>query len=322
MTKVLVAVALPDDATELLTNAGLDVDFWTGPGDMPAAELAARVADAQVLISALNVTVSADVIAAAPKLELIANVGDGYSNIDLAAAQARGIRITNAPGVDSIASTAEQTVTLLLALSRTVIAGDRMMRAEKFTGWEVTGYVGGHQVYGKKVLIIGLGRVGRVVAQMLSGFGVQLRYVDPVEVDPAFAAAHELERVELEAGLPWADYVTVNCALTDENAFMIDAPQLAAMKRSAYLINCARGPLVREAALVGALERGEIAGAALDVYEHEPHVAEELTRMDNVVLTPHAGNATVEARHEMALAAAHNAVAFAAGRPLDDVVEG
>lgn len=315
MNKVFVSVELPED------SAALEVDFWEGPGDISAQELASRVADADVLVSAVNVPVTADVIGAAANLRLIANVGDGYSNIDLPAAQSRGIAVTNAPGTDSIASTAEQTVTLLLALSRRVLQGDQLMRAEKFTGWEVTGYVGGHQVYGKKVLIIGMGRVGRVVAQMLSGFAVQLRYVDPVEVEAEFATKYGMQRVSLDDGLPWADYITVNADLTPTDEFLIDAPQLAAMQKSAYLINCARGPLVREEALVEALRTGQIAGAALDVYEHEPHVAEALTQMDNVVLTPHAGNATVEARHEMARDAAQNVIAFAAGTPLHNVVE-
>ena len=315
MVHVFVAAAIPEDSHDLLTKSGLDVDWWEGPGD-----ISERAAAADVLISAVNVPVSAQVIAAAPKLGLIANIGDGYSNIDMDAARGRNIKVTNAPGYDSIVSTAEQTVTLVLSLSRRIIPGDQLMRANAFKGWEVTGYVGGHQVAGKKLLIIGMGRVGSVVAQMLDGFGMEIRYVDPVIVDADFAAECDLQRVPLEEGLAWADYVTINCALTADNRFMIDAPQLAKMQPTAYLINCARGMLLREDALVDALKNGQIAGAALDVYQDEPHVNPDLTTMNNVVLTPHAGNATVEARHEMAHTAVSNAIAFAAGRPLEYLV--
>lgn len=213
-------------------------------------------------------------------------------------------------------STAEQTVTLLLALSRRVLPGDAMMKAGAFKGWEVTGYLGGHQVAGKKLLVVGMGRVGQTVAEMMDGFGMDVRYVDPVEVGEDFARAHRLERVSLEEGLTWADYVTLNCELTPENRFMIDSHEFEMMQPSAYLVNCARGTLVREAALIEALESGQIAGAALDVYEHEPQVSAKLVSMENVVLTPHAGNATFEARHEMARVAVANAVAFAEGKPL------
>lgn len=317
MTHVFVAEQIPEDSQRLLEESGLDVDYWEGPGDISAAELLARTAPADVLVSAVNVAVSDKVMTGAPKLGLIANIGDGFSNIDVEAAKARGIKVTNAPGHDSIVSTAEQTVALLLSLSRRVIPGDTMMKANDFKGWEVTGYVGGHQVAGKKLLIIGMGRVGSAVAQMMSGFKMTIRYVDPVEADRGFAAAHHLERVTLEEGLAWADYVTLNCALTADNEFMIDAPELALMQQNAYLVNCARGPLLREDALIAALKNRQIAGAALDVYQHEPHVSPELTTMENVVLTPHAGNATVEARHEMARTAVNNAIAFAAGRPLE-----
>lgn len=316
MTRIFVADQIPADSQALLKQPGLEVDYWQGLGDITESELAKRLAMTEVLVSAVNVPVTSAIIDAAPKLRLIANIGDGYSNIDISAAKARGILVTNAPGRDSIVSTAEQTVTLLLALSRRVLPGDALMRSGDFKGWEVTGYVGGHQVAGKKLLIIGLGRVGSTVAKMMSGFDMDIRYVDPVEVDTAFARQYDVQRVSLEDGLPWADYVTINCALTPQNEFMIDAAQLAMMQPTAYLVNCARGPLLREDALIDALDKGGIAGAALDVYQHEPHVSAKLAAMENVVLTPHAGNATVEARHEMARTAVNNAIAFAHGQPL------
>ncbi|GAA3961644.1 NAD(P)-dependent oxidoreductase [Gordonia caeni] len=320
MAEIYSAVALPDDSVALLRDAGADYRLFEGAGDITEDQLAAAIGDAEVLISAVNIGVTETVIGAAPKLALIANVGDGYSNIDLDAARARGIAVTNAPTIDSVASTAEQAVALLLAVSRRVLGGDRLMRSGDFTGWEVTGYVGGHQVYGKALLIIGLGRIGRLVAQMLSGFSMTMYYVDPVAADADFVAEYGLTRVELDEGLGLADYVTLHCDLTDDNAGMIDARRLAQMKTSAYLVNAARGPLVVEADLVAALQAGTIAGAALDTYQHEPSISAALASLDNVVLTPHAGNATVEARHEMARDAVGNALAHLRGDQLEYVV--
>lgn len=320
MAEVYSAVALPGEALELLREAGADYRIFDGAADITEEQLTAAVGDAEVLISAVNIGVTATVIAAAPKLKLIANVGDGYSNIDLDAARARGIAVTNAPTIDSVASTAEQAVALLLAASRRLLGGDRLMRSGDFAGWEVTGYVGGHQVYGKSLLIVGLGRIGRLVAQMLSGFGMTMHYVDPVAADADFVAEYGLTRVDLEEGLALADYVTLHCDLTDDNAGMIDARRLAQMKKTAYLVNAARGPLVVEDDLVAALQAGTIAGAALDTFQHEPQISAALAALDNVVLSPHAGNATVEARHEMARDAVGNAVAHLRGEPLEYVV--
>ena len=316
MTHVFIATPLPQESLELLSKAGIGHDIWNSEVSIPVEELKTRVKDVQVLVSAVNVDVPAEVIEGASNLKLIANVGDGYSNIDLASAKNRGVAVTNAPGRDSVASTAEQTVASILALSRDLLAGDAMMKANAFPGWQVTGYVGGHQVYGKKLLIIGLGRIGSLVAKMLHAFDMEIAYVDTVAADPDFVSELALTRMELDQGLAWADYVSLNCDLTPENHLMISAPQLALMRPEAYLINCARGPLVKEADLVEALKAGQIRGAALDTYEFEPKVSPQLAALPNVVLTPHAGNATVEARHEMADTAVLNAISQVQGKPL------
>lgn len=316
MSQIYIASQLPEKAMQLLQEAQIEFEAWDSSKEIEQAALIQGLQGKEILICGVDVSVTKAVIEACPTLKLIANVGDGYSNIDLDAARKKGIQVTNAPTTDSIASTAELTVTLILTLSRKILTSDHLMRSGGFKGWRVTGYLGGHQVYGKKLLIIGLGRVGKVVAQMLCPFAMDLYYTDPVAAAPTFEDKYQLKRVSLEEGLALADYVSLNCDLTDENSGMIGIQQLKRMKKDAYLINCARGPLVKEADLVTALEERIIAGAALDVYEYEPKVSEKLTQMTNTVLTPHVGNATYEARNEMALDAVTEAIRYTKGEDL------
>ena len=316
MTQVFIASKLPQEALDQLTQAGIQFDYWDSLTALTDAELIERLQGKTVLICGINVTINANIINNSPGLKLIANVGDGYSNIDLQAAKLKGLQITNAPTIDSIASTAEETVTLLLSLSRQILAGNELMRAHAFKGWQVTGYVGGHQVYGKKLVIVGMGRIGKVVAQMLSGFNMDMYYVDPVAVSDEFAKQYNLQHVSLEEGLKIADYLTVNCELTADNQHMFTLKEFSLMNPSAYFINCARGPLVKEADLVTALQQKKIAGAALDVYEFELEVSQALAELPNTVLMPHAGNATYEARMEMELDAVNEAIHYLQNKPL------
>lgn len=319
MEKVFVAVELPPEAKTQLDKLEVPVTYWQPPtpgASITSEELCQQGADASVLVSAVNVPVTEEYLEAAKGLELITNIGDGYDNIAVAAAKARHIAVTNAPTEDSIASTAELTFALALAVSRQIIPGDQMMREDKFPGWKVTGYLGGHQVYGKHFTIIGMGRVGKVLVQMLSGFNVSINYVDPIKAPAQFEDKYNLKRVSLEQGLAQADYVTLNCTLNETSKLLINEKTLRLMKPSAYLINCARGGVVDEEALLTSLENGEIAGAAIDTPEHEPHIDPRLAALENVIATPHAGNATYEARVEMALDATANVTRFLTGEPL------
>lgn len=319
MEQVFVAVDLPEPAQAQLEALGVPVDYWkpSHPGaTITTPELIEYASNATILISAVNVAVPAEYLRSAPHLRLVANIGDGYDNIDIAVAKSQGIAVTNAPTRDSVASTAELTVALTLAVSRKIIPGDEMMRKNAFSGWQVTGYVGGHQVFGKKIIIIGLGRVGKLVAQILSGFETEISYVDPVAAPADFATRYRLARVTLEEGLSQADYLTLNCSLNDQTRSLIDAQALSLMKPEAYLINCARGGIVDEDALLEALNRHQIAGAAIDTPQHEPRINPALAALPNVVATPHAGNATFEARVEMSLDASKNVALFLAGKPL------
>lgn len=312
--KVFVASKLFAEDIQYLKDNNVDFTYWDNCKQINKEELIKHVKDIDIIIGGIEVNVDKDVIDAS-NLKMIANVGDGVSNIDVEYAKSKGIIITNAPTIDSIASTAEQSLTAILTISRDVVNGDKLMRNHDFTGWTVTGTLGGNQFYGKKLLIVGLGRIGKKLVEMVSNFNLDIYYADPIRYSE-FEQAHNLNYVSLEEGLRIADYVSLNCDLNDDNYLMIQTKQLELMKDTAYLINCGRGPLVKEKDLVAALKNNTIKGAALDVYEFEPKISNELALLTNVVLTPHIGNATIEARNEMAHDAVEEVVSYINGRAL------
>lgn len=312
--KVYIASKLFIEDIDYLRKNNIDFDYWDNTKSISKVDLIKNLDNKDILICGIDVDVDQEVIEKS-KLKMIANVGDGVSNIDVDYAKSKGIIITNAPTLDSIASTAEMSLTAILSISRNVVNNNELMRNNQFQGWTVTGTLGGNQFYGKKLLIVGLGRIGKVLVEMVANFGLDIYYADPIRYE-AFEKAHHLTYVELEQGLKLADYVSLNCDLNKDNYLMIQTKQLEMMKDSAYLINCARGPLVKEEDLVRALENNVIKGAALDVYEFEPKISQELANLDNVVLTPHIGNATIEARHEMAMDAIEETISFINNKPL------
>lgn len=287
MTQVYLTAPLPAVATELLEQAGITYESFAGPGLITKAELLAHVAEIEVLITPLSTQVDEEVIAAAPKLKLIANFGAGFNNIDVQAARARGIDVTNTPFVSSV-STAEVACGLMVALA--------------------------HQLAGKTLGIVGLGDIGKNVAQRMQAFDMKIVYTQRHRADPATEAHYHAQYVSLEELLQVSDVVSLHCPLTPATHHLLGAAAFKRMKKSALLINCARGPVLDEAALLTALQTGELAGAALDVYEKEPLVAEGFKQLTNVILTPHVGNATVEARDDMAKIVTNNALAVLAGK--------
>ena len=232
--------------------------------------------------------------AAGPRLRVVANHAVGYDNVDVAAASARGVLVSNTPGVLTQA-TAEFTVALVLDLCRRVSEGDRLVRARR--PW-ILGprFMLGRGLSGAIVGIVGLGRIGREVARLVEAFGARVVYAAPRDVPDA-----PYPRIALEELLATADVVSLHCPLTDETRHLIDAAALATMRSDALLVNTTRGPVVDEGALVEALEQGAIAGAALDVYEREPDVHPGLLRLENVVLAPHLGSATAAVREAMGM---------------------
>ncbi|RMH37710.1 MAG: D-glycerate dehydrogenase [Deltaproteobacteria bacterium] len=264
---------------------------------MSRAELLAAVRDADALISLLVDRVDEELLAAAPRLRVVANCAVGYDNVDVAAATARGVAVTHTPDVLTDA-TADFTWALLLAVARRVVEGDALVRSGTWAGWE-PGQLLGAPIAGRTLGIVGFGRIGRAVARRARGFDMAILYASPRPAG-ADAAALAARRVSLDELLAEADVVSLHCPLTDATRHLIDRRALAAMKSTALLVNTARGACVDEAALVDALEAGDIAGAALDVFEREPDVHPGLVASPKVVLAPHAGSATTAARAEMA----------------------
>ena len=288
-----------------------DAEFWTAPERPSRAELLRRVAGRDALICLLTEKIDDELLAAAPNLRIVANVAVGFDNIDLDACTRRKVVATNTPGVLD-ETTADFAWTLLLAVARRLIEGDALARSGQWQGWNLS-QLSGTDVWGKTLAIFGLGRIGQAVARRARGFGMRIIYHGPKRAPSDVEQQLGAQYVERDAALAQADFLTLHVPLLPETRGLIGADELAKMKRTAFLINTSRGPVVDEAALVAALESRTIAGAALDVYEHEPQIADGLRR-PNVVLAPHLASATVETRSKMAMMAAENAIALFEGR--------
>ena len=279
---------------------------------LDTAELAEAVRTRDILFCLVQDTVTAEVIASGPRLRLIATMTITPQQIDVAAATARRIPVTTIPPMVTEA-TADLAMALLLAVARRVVEADGLVRDGVFPGAQ-SRRLEGHAVAGATLGLLGCGRVGQAVARRAGGFGMRVLYTDLAPVDPSVEVALGLRRVTLDALLAEADFVSVHVPLASATRHLVSARELAGMKPTAYLINTSRGPVVDEDALVGALREGRIAGAALDVFEHEPRVTPALLAMPNVVLTPHIGSAEVELRERMADIVVDNILAVLDGR--------
>lgn len=299
MTKVFIAGQLPAQANTLLLQSQLVIDTYTGDNLISRAELIRRVADADFLITPLSTQVDQDVLDHAPHLKLIANFGAGTNNIDIAAAAKRQIPVTNTPNVSAVA-TAESTVGLIISLAHRIVEGDHLMRTSGFNGWAPLFFLG-HNLQGKTLGILGLGQIGQAVAKRLHAFDMPILYSQhhrlPISRETQLGATF----VSQDELLQRADIVTLHLPLTTQTTHLIDNAAFSKMKSTA-------------------LQQHQIAGAALDVYEHEPQVTPGLATMNNVILTPHLGNATVEARDGMATIVAENVIAMAQHQPIKYVV--
>ncbi|MCV3735788.1 D-glycerate dehydrogenase [Rhizobium sp. TRM96647] len=318
--RILVTRRWPQ-AVEAVLAERFDAEFNTSDWPMDQAMLA----DALARFDAVLPTVSDRLPAAlfgegALAARIIGNYGVGYNHIDIAAASARGIVVTNTPGVLTDC-TADIAMTLLLSVARRAGEGEREVRAGGWTGWRPTHMIG-TKVTGKTLGIIGFGRIGKAMARRCHfGFDMDVVFYNRSRVDPAEAARHGARQLDtVEEVLAAADFVSLHCPGGGENTGLIDARRLQAMKPSAFLINTARGDIVDEAALASALAEGRIAGAGLDVYAAEPHVPEALRQMENVVLLPHLGSATAETRIAMGMKVVDNITAFFDGREPPDRV--
>jgi glyoxylate reductase len=304
---VLVSKRIPSAALNRL-EAVCDVDLNDGDAYLTHAQLLDRVRGKQGLIVLMPDAIDRAVVEAGTDLKAIAVVAVGYNNIDVVAARERGIIVSNTPDVLTDAS-ADLTWTLILDITRRVTEGDRLIRGGRWKGWAFD-FMLGTDLTGKQLGIVGFGRIGRAVAARARAFGMRVAYMSRTPQDGGDAEAMPLDRL-----LSTSDVVSLHCPLTPETKHLIDQAALARMKRSAYLINAARGPVVEESALVWALTNRMISGAALDVYEDEPAVHPELLALENVVLSPHLGSATTETRTAMADLAVRNVISVLSGQP-------
>lgn len=287
------------------------------------AELAAAMAEAEVLVPTVTDEITADLLReVGPRLKLIASFGTGVNHIALDAAKEKGITVTNTPGVLT-EDTADMTMALILAVARRLGEGERLLRAGQWQGWAPTAMLG-MRLSGKRLGIVGMGRIGTAVAIRARAFGLSIHYHNrrrlPEAIEEELGASYH---ASVDTLLRISDVVTIHCPHTSETHELVNAARIGAMKPTAYLINTARGEIIDEKALIAALQTGRIAGAGLDVYTHEPAVDPALLALDNVVLLPHLGSATIEGREASGEKVIANIRAWCDGhRPPDQVLEG
>jgi glyoxylate reductase len=288
------------------------VDLHEGDRPLGRTEIIARLKGRQGLVCLITDAIDAPLLAACPDLKVVANVAVGFNNIDVAEATKRGVVVTNTPDVLT-ETTADFAWTLLMATARRVVEADRYVREGKFTQWEFMLLLGG-DIHGKTLGIIGFGRIGRAMARRARGFDMRVLYQDAVAADPATERELRATRTDTATLLRESDFVTLHTPLLAETQHLINAQSLKTMKKTAYLVNASRGPVVDEAALAQALKEGWIAGAGIDVFEREPEVHPALMGLPNAVLAPHIASASSDTRLKMANLAVDNCLAVLEGK--------
>jgi len=317
---VIVTRKLPD-AIETRMRELFDARLNVDDTPMSQADLVEAVQKADVLVPTITDRLDSKVIVrAGPNLKLIANFGTGVDNIDVKTALDKGITVTNTPGVLT-EDTADMTMALILAVPRRLVEGVKELEQDHFKGWSPS-WMLGHRIYGKRLGIVGMGRIGQSVARRAKAFGLQIHYHNRKPVHPDIE--HELEATyweSLDQMLSRMDIVSINCPHTPATYHLLSARRLKLMKPSAYIVNTARGEVIDENTLARMLEAGQLCGAGLDVFEHEPAVNPKLLKLKNVVLLPHMSSATIEGRIDMGEKVIINIKTFADGhKPPDRVI--
>ncbi|HZM96461.1 MAG TPA: D-glycerate dehydrogenase [Vicinamibacterales bacterium] len=303
---VLVTRRIPSAVLAKLEEA-CEVEMYR-QGDLPHEELLSRISEKEGLLSVVTDTIDRAVFEAGRNLKVLSTIAVGYNNIDVAAAREHNVVVTNTPDVLTEAA-ADLTWSLILSMTRRIVEGDRLTRRGAWKGFALD-FMLGTDLRDKQLGIVGLGRIGKAVAARASVFGMRVAYTSRTA-----STSHLGEAMPLDRLLSTSDVVTLHCPLTAETRHLINQTTLARMKRSAYLVNASRGPVVDEAALVWALENHLISGAALDVYEREPELHRGLLSLENVVLSPHLGSSTIETRTTMIQLAVDNIIAVLSGKP-------
>ena len=318
MAKVVVTGKIPAVALERL-RAEHTVHAWEDESPIARDELLKRVAGADSIVSLLTEKIDAELLDAAGKqLRSVSNVAVGYNNINVPACRERNVLVTNTPGVLTEA-TADIAMALILMSTRRLAEGERVIRAQQPWQWGMF-YMLGSSIQGSQLGIVGMGQIGAAVARRARAFGMTIAYTKRSPLDAETAKELNATHMELDELLATSDVVSLHCPYSPETHHLMNASTIGKMKKSAYLINTARGPVVDEEALATALQQGKIAGAGLDVFEKEPTVHQALIGLDNAVLIPHLGSATVETRTAMANLAVTNALAVLSGKTAPNLV--
>jgi len=309
--RVFITRKIPESGIKLLQKS-CHIKIYQKDQVMPKKELIKEVKQCDALLCLLTDKIDKEIIDANPKLKIISNYAIGFNNIDVAYATKKRIPVTNTPGRAIVDAVAEHTFALIFAVTKRIVEADRFMRAGKYKTWEPLLLLG-MELVGKTIGIVGLGRIGSGVAQRAKAMGMKVVYYD-VKRNVDFEGEFNAQYLSLNDLLKSADVVSVHVPLLPTTTHLIGKKKLSLMKKTAYLINTSRGPVIDEKALVQALKQKKIAGAGLDVYEFEPKLTTGLTKLQNVVLTPHIASATIEARSEMSKDAAENILAVLQGK--------
>jgi len=315
--KVLITQKIFPEAIEYVK---MHAEIEKGPGERKATkeEIKEKIKEKEGLLCLLVDKIDKEIIDSAPFLKIIANCAVGYNNIDINYARKKGILVTNTPGVLT-ETTADLTWALILAVSRRIAQADKFTREKKFKGWELDLFLG-KEITGKRLGIIGIGRIGKAVALRARAFMMGIFYSDPLRLSPEEEKIYTASFLPLDELLAFSDIVTIHASLTPQSYHLISKEKIKLMKREVILINVARGPIIDEEALAEALEKGQIWGAGLDVYEREPEIYEKFLALDNIIILPHIGSATHETRLKMAMMAARNLVQGLKGEKPDNLV--
>jgi glyoxylate reductase len=310
--RVFISNSLPADARQIIP-VEVEVEYNETDRPLPKADLIRRLRDKDGLICHIISTIDDDVLAAAPGLKVVSNVAVGYNNIDVAAARRRGVVVTNTPDVLT-ETTADFAWALLMAAARRIVEADHYARSGQWTTWKWD-LLWGADIHGQTLGVVGFGRIGRAVARRARGFGMRVLYCDTIRADAAAEQELNATPTDLDTLLRESDFVSLHALLSPETRHLINERTLRLMKKTAILVNAARGPVVDEAALAKALAEGWIAGAGLDVFEEEPTIHPGLLPLRNVTLAPHIASASHETRVGMARLAVRNCLAVLEGKP-------
>lgn len=318
MEKVLVTLKVPELVYENLKN-NFTLIYNDSMNPLSKKELIEKVKDVNAILCPLSEKIDREIMEAGKNLKIIANFGAGFDNIDIDAANDLGIIVTNSPAVNSTSSTSELTMGIMIDIMRNITSGEKDLRKGNFKGWKPV-YGLGNSLSGKTLGIIGTGRIGKDVARKARSFDMNLIYYNRTRLDKDIENEYNLSYKNLDELIEISDVITIHTAYSDDLKHLFNEETFNKMKTSSYLINASRGPIVEEKALIHALNNNIIKGAALDVYEFEPNISEDLLNAKNILLVPHLGNATYEARNEMGLLAFENIKDVLSGKPAKNKV--